>query len=455
MTTKMKPTYEDAVDALYRKISATVKKARDKVGELRGRGRKIGEIENLMEHDTFNYWELPKAERENIGISGYESTVEKPLTHEASREQHGRIYDEIVESFIHSVPSIYLDSVTSSIISNIRNARKKNEATLADNIQRAKCFLDAKGTAAQNHVNYGTEVNNTMVRINEIRGDIETDIAAKKSKLMAKNGEIERLEADIRRFEAIINERKSPNQSNDGGKTFEEPTIGKEILSAVGDSLATVAIPFIFIGGKLSVFFKWIGEHSREFTAFIRKIATQPAFWVTILFAIVNGFLFRRLFSYMFADSSMVLMLIAMFVSVFAILPFCVSKHLRDFGENADNRATKALLAFDVVLVLVTLPYLAMAVQHRHIYAETAQVQLFAAIAIGLMPFFMSIVTGFMNYNRLKSNSAIAEAQNSAVTNEVVTQVCETEVQSTETELIPEDNVGNNREEEIVGGNLR
>jgi len=447
-----KPVYEEVLDSFNRKISVIVKKTQDNVAEQRYKGQKSGEIDNLMKCDIFSFinWEITSAEREAVGVSDYEHTVEKPLSREFSNEEHNRIYDEITDSFIQGVGNMYTNSIVGGIITNYTEARKKNETTYADNIQKIKGFLDAKGTVAQNRFDGDAGAKSTMTKINKIKTVIESDIAAKEGEIRSKKKEIERLTSDIEVFEGII--YVSPEPSLDGVKyPIPEPTVGKDLLAVIGESFTSLAKPFIFLVDKLFEGFKgftnWIGVHAREFTAFISKMATQPAFWITILFAVVNTFLFHRLFSYMFSDSSMVRMLMAMYISVFAILPFFASKHLSEYSDSSNDRATKALLGFDTVLILVAITYLIMAVKHRHIYADDRQIQIFAAIIIGLLPFLTSIVTGFINYRRLKNNPATYENQSGTAVNETETQPCEVETQPTEAKLVAKNN---NDHEEII-----
>jgi hypothetical protein len=453
---KLKPTLEEVLDTFYRRISRIVKRARDDVSAYEGKGRKCGEIANLMKCDIFKFinWELTTAERESINISGYERIVDPPLSRELPNEEHGRAYDEVAESFIQNTRCPYTPSIEAGIVSNYRDVLRTNESIYTDNIQRVEEFLDAQIATVQNRLDGGASVVNVMARISDIQTDIETDIDVMKSKLTDKKKKIEALEFEIDVFKSLMHDRPLPPKGDPDEDGFKESTTGKDVLAVIGDSLASLATPFIFLAGKISEggkgFFEWVGEHLRSFYAFIKKTAFQPAFWVAILFAFVNTPLFHRLFSYMFSDRSMVYMFTAMFVSNFAILPFSASKHLYDLNENQGSLVTKVRLAFDVTLALVATAYPIMVMQNKHIYAEEARVQIFAAFAIGLLPFLTSTVIGFMNYNRLKTLGAIAGAQNDTTVNETEAQEHETGTQPTKAEPLPENETDDNSGEKLI-----
>lgn len=414
------PVHEEAVDKLNRNVNKVIRRAWAIVKEDRDRDRKIGEFENLMKSEVFNYanWEISDQDIKDLGIREYENTVEKPLEYELPNQQHHKAYDEIADSFIHNDNSMFRSIVTDDIISSLKKKLKANNAIHADNTQRIESFVEAKGTAAQSLFDRGVGIENTLKRIDEKRSGIDADIAAMKSKIPEKKREIERLESDIEVLESLIY---TPPVCNDTSKEREvkEKMTGAEVLSVVGGLILSMFTPFIFLAGKLSggfkAFFKWIGEHSREFNAFIRNISTQPAFWLTIPFAIVNSIIFYHMFMFIFeGDSSKVLLLTAIYTAGCALLPFYASKHLRELRENLGRPAKRAVLIFEGVLVLLAISYPIMAIQYRRIYEQDTMFLIYEAIEVGLFPILTSLIIGFMRYRRPGNTSEIDETRNSA-----------------------------------------
>lgn len=443
-TTKhQKPIHEQILNGFYRQNTTAVKKVRDMVRDACNipsqagkngkdqkprKGSKLGEIKNLLKDDLFNgiNWELTPIERESVSINGYVRTVGKPTTYEMPDEDYVRIGGEIADSRIQGETSIYENTIVAGCIANYGDACQKNDAIYAGNVQRAEEFLDTKIAAAQNQLG----VQNTMKRINDIRADINADVAENKSTLAAKKGEIAGLNATIKKLRDIIHGDIEP------GELEPEPP-GGDILPVVLAQLVALGKPFVFLGKKIGEggkgFFNWLGEHCQTLSAFIRKIATQPAFWVALLFAVINGTLAHRLFNYMFTDTLMVVVFTLLCVSGFSILPFPVSKDILKCSENP-NSATKARLTFESVLAsLLAVAYPVLTSQHSHIFAETEQVQFVAATAVGLLPTVTACIIGFMNYWKLKGDSETPALTDviEAIVSEITEQPNETEPQST------------------------
>jgi branched-subunit amino acid transport protein len=296
-------------------------------------------------------------------------------------------------------------------------------------------------------------VQNVLKRIGDIRAEITTYVSVNKITLTAKKDKIASLNATIDELREIIKEDSKPIKTGKSKKPYEESPFGEEFLGVVGESLVSMAKPFIFLGRKLSQFFKWVSGHGNEFSAFIRKIATQPAFWVALLFAIVNGSFSHRLFDDMFTDTLMVLMFTGICTSVFSILPFHVSKHIKECSENP-NRATKTLLTFESTLAsLVAIAYPILTSQHSHIYAESEQTQFVAATAVGLLPIVTACIIGFMNYWKLKGNGETPTLTDviETIVSEVTDQSAETEPQpSTDTDSVVGNDTGDDHEEDNI-----
>jgi len=426
--------YEVILDTFYRGNSTIVKRARDDVAE-QNKGRKSGEIANLIQCDLFKFinWEFTPVERENIGVIGYVNRVGKPTIYELPDEEYERVCDEIFDSFLQNERNMYTNSIVAGSIANHRNAREENDAVYAGNVQTAEELFDAKIAAAQSRLN----AQNVMTRIGDTKKDINADITANKSKLAVKKGEIEKLQKSVNDLRDKINEDSRVGEIPDGGD-IPDPRPIREMLFVVLAQLAAMGRPFVSLGRKLSKggkgFFGWIGEHCQVLSTFIRKIATQPAFWVALLFAAVNGSFSHRLFDDMFTDTLMVLMFTGICTSVFSILPFHVSKHIKECGENP-NRATKTLLTFESVLAsLFAVAYPVLTSQHSHIYADNEQTQFVAATAVGLLPIVTACIIGFMNYWKLKGNG-----ETPTLTDVIETIMSEVTDQSGEAEQQPEE----------------
>lgn len=448
LTTKnSKPILEQILNDFNRQNTAIIRKAKDMVRVANSiptkaskngkpqktyKNSKLGKIKNLVDNELFNgsNYEFLPVERENVGVNGYIRTVDTPSTFEGI--EFKRVCEDIITSHIQGETSMYESSIVAGGTTLFKDAHGKNEIICETNVQNIEDFLDAKIAAAQNHLNTQSLLN----EIGSIGGEINDDIAEMEKKRDVKNGEIKRLEYNIEELVRILNPQIV--QPEDTNEVFKESTTGEEIMEVVGVSLLSVAKPFIFLGRKIGEgskgFFNWLGEHCQTLTAFIRKVAMQPAFWIALLFAIINAPFIHRLFDEMFTDSLLVLVLTLLCTSGFSILPFPLSKDIKRCGENPDN-AIKARLTFESVLVsLLAVAYPILTSQYSHIYAEAEQAQFVAATAVGLLPTIMACVIGFINYFRLKGDGevpAISTAIESAIS-EIVGQPNETSPQDAE-----------------------
>ena len=466
-TKRQKPILEQILNDFYRQNITAVKKVRDMVKDAcaastqtgkKGyvqeprKGSKLGEIRNLLKDDLFNgsNWEFLPIERENIRVNGYVNSVGPPTTWELPDEDYVRVCGEIADSRIQGETNIYENTIVAGSISNYGDACQKNDAIYAGNVQCAEEFMDAKIAEAKSQLG----VQNTMKRIGDIRTEINADISTDKSTLAAKKGKIATLNTTIDEIQKIIDDDSKPIKKEGGLRPYKKKTPGGDILPVVLAQLAAIGKPFGFLVRKITGggkgFFGWLGEHCQNLSAFIRKIATQPAFWVALLFAVINGTLAHRLFNYMFTDTLMVAVFTLLCVSGFSILPFPISKDIMKCGENP-NPATKARLAFESVLAsLLAIAYPVLTSQHSHIYAESEQVQFVAATAVGLLPTITACIIGFMNYWKLKGDgeTPILVTQAEAGASETETQPSATE--HTGTESAAENNSNDTYEEIII-----
>jgi hypothetical protein len=429
-TKNSKPILEKTLEDFYRQNTAVIKKTMDlientssipepkrkncKERKLR-KGNSFVRIENLITHESFKgrNWEFLPIERENLRIIRYVNTADAPSIYEGL--DFACMCEDISTSHIQGETSIHESSVVAGCISGFRDAYEKNESIYKSNIQNAEDVLDNKITTAQNCL--GTKI--LLEKANDIKIDIKTYIGENNVKLRAKNDEINDLETEIEYLERIM---KPPiTKPQDTVSPFEEPSVGKEIMKAVGLSFTSIVTPFLLLGKKVvksgKGFFHWLGEHCQTFSRFIRKVAMQPAFWIALLFAVINAPFFHRLFDEMFTDALMILILTLLCTSGFSILPFPLSKDIKRCGENPDS-AIKARLTFESLLAsLLAIVYPILTSQYSHIYAEAEHAQFVAATAVGLLPTITACVIGFINYFRLKgdgetSNISTAEVNN-------------------------------------------
>ena len=409
-------SHEEAVISLYDDVAASVRMAREKIDHQYANGKKKNsDIAKLEQYDILNYadWELPETVRESVGLRSYIKTVPKPLSNQFADDQHDRIYDDIIISCIQDRTSPYKDEIVDCIISNYSSAANANSGIFADNILRIEKFYDAIESRSQGRIDGAAGTKRLKARIGEIKAEIDEKINTDyNAKTAAKMREIEVLESNIEIYKGIIagNPVASENLfSSEQPAKPPEPDTHIDIFRALGESLsiicASVNCIFVRISAGLKAFFRKLGENLRQFSGFVSRSSELPVFWVSLIATIINGIFCYRLFGYIFADYSMVLMLVTAYVAIFAILPFPVSKHLLELSKKPNERATKAMLIFETFLALLATSYPAMAIMYRRIYGGDRQVQLFAAIVVGALPFLMSVIAGFMNYRRLKNDS--------------------------------------------------
>jgi hypothetical protein len=446
---KKKAIYEE-VSTLYKRVSESVKKARDSVKD---HGKTNEAISSLMQYDLFNFrnWDttkLPHTLSEDLGVSSYESEVPHPLSEQHDKSQYVQITDDIVDSFMkkRSTPSPYKDDVVNGIMNHYLHLVRANEGVFDDNISRTERLYNYISANAQSRIDGkvgGSE--SVKEKLNEIKIGIDNRLAAKKR-------DVDKLNSDIEIYENII----TPGPGK--APVAKDPNPVSDLLSVVGESFKRsfriLCSPFVYLGKKLVAgfggVFKKTEERFQTFSTFVSELSALPLFWVTVLIATpVNGWTFVQTFRSMFSDTSTILLITLVYITTIVIMPFFTSKQLYEYNEERERSVVrKASIACQAAwLSLISLSYPLITLWNRHIFGGNeatvvlnnfvpsedpfygvlefpqnydvttvvGQEQVIAAILIGVIPLLTVVIIGFCNYFRLLDVAKKVSAKSASV----------------------------------------
>jgi len=432
-------TITEEVRNLNKNILMIVQKAHD---EIKKEGAINGDIKNLLNFDLFDVsnWDLSsplsisKMLESELGSSAYIATISHPLSEQFKADRNSvstyeEIYDDIVDSFIQERNSIYKDVVLQGLISQYNQNTERNNEILAFNLERLVFFYDHIEEIVKNRIGNIAHASGgvvTNLSIDEIILELRESLAEKRKERKRQAGELEERITLCR--DTITGEKVTGDP---------EPLLLEDISAVLIMSgkmaLQLILAPFRYLGRGLGKF----SSQFQKFSTFVGVVSDRSAFWIAILFAIFNGVFLYQIFHYMFSGISLpiVILFTSIYLVAFTILPFTISKHVLELIEGSKSIDVIIMLTIEVLIILaaaITYPLMAvrywrtdimLSANHENYYeyycdcyydaycayceVEQTSVSLvemrsIAAIVIGVIPFFMAICIGFMNYRQLK-----------------------------------------------------
>jgi len=437
-------SHKNVWDNLYSPIINEIKKVKGYVNEyLAEDWQENKDIVSIVNHEIFNFsnWQIKNGQQsvsENYITNILQASFIRTFGNNISRD---KIYNDVYDRFLQdSIESLHQKQIIDGICDNYEYTVKINKNVYERKKANIHSFYERTVTETEGYL-YN---DNITARISTIHNKIEnetTENVNKISQIKERKKFLESINCPHtgETYEVVT---RQPTTTATGLKeircsgcdemirTETQPIIQDEYNGEIHNVENTSETPFKnFVSGALkkagmaiydfftkplkglfaglSSFFNKLKERFAEFADFISGISGMPAFWFSLIFACANGFFFYRIFRDMFMeDISIILMFLSIYSVIFAILPFFASKHLDELlNQNKKFGEIIIMIVFELIIFALAASYTIMTYQNRNIFGDNEQNQKIAAIAIGIVPFITSLITGFTNYRYLKNNS--------------------------------------------------